>query len=90
MAKIIVNDEETNISPEESLKEPLEDAGVPFCCEEGVCGTCVIEVEKGMEHLTPFTEEESDFLGELDTERLACQCKIREKAEEGDTIHIKC
>ena len=89
MAKILLNDEEVEISPNEPLKEPLEEAGVPFCCEEGVCGTCVIEVEKGMDLLTPFTEEESDFLGDLETERLACQCKISEKAEETDTIHIK-
>ena len=89
MVKIILNDEEADLSPENPLKEPLEDAGVPFCCEEGVCGTCVIEVEKGMEHLTPFTEEESDFLGDLETERLACQCKINEKAGKSDIIHIK-
>lgn len=88
MPKIILNDEEIDIPPKESLKEPLEEAGIPFCCEEGVCGTCVIEVEKGMEHLSPFTEEEGDFLGELETERLACQCKISEKAQESDTIHI--
>ena len=26
------------------IAEPCEEAGVPFACTEGVCGTCVIEV----------------------------------------------
>ena len=54
-----------------------EDAGVPFACTEGICGTCVIEVVEGMENLSDFTQEERDFLGEPHNERLACQCKIK-------------
>jgi ferredoxin len=30
-----------------------------------------------MDNLSSFTQEEKDFLGEQDRERLACQCKIR-------------
>ena len=60
-----------------SITEVCEEAGVPFACTEGVCGTCVIEVLEGMENLSPFTQEEKDFLGEQDRERLACQCKIQ-------------
>ena len=37
----------------------------------------MIEVEEGMEHLSEFTQEELDFLGEQESERLACQCKIK-------------
>lgn len=59
-----------------SIIEACEEAGVPFACTEGVCGTCVVEVKKGMENLSPFTQEEEDFLGELKEERLACQCKL--------------
>jgi ferredoxin len=78
MAKIVFNQEEEVELPEGSLiKETCEELGVPFACEEGVCGTCVIEIEEGMENLSPFTQEEEDFLGEMGTERLACQCKIR-------------
>lgn len=79
MAKLIFDhsDEEKEIPDGEEIKEACEEGGVPFACTEGVCGTCVIEVVEGMENLTDFTQEEEDFLGELNTERLACQCKIK-------------
>ncbi len=79
MAKLIFNDEnEVELEDGSLIKETCEEEGLPFACEEGVCGTCVIEVEEGMENLSEFTEEEEDFLGELDTERLACQCTIKQ------------
>jgi ferredoxin len=78
MAKIVFNDSEEKEVPDgDPLKSHCEEAGVPFACEEGICGTCVIEVEEGGENLTPFTQEELDFLGEQECERLACQCKIK-------------
>ena len=78
MAKLIVNDEdEIEIADGERIKEACEEAGIPFACEEGICGTCVIEVDEGMENLSEFTEEEEDFLGDEGNERLACQCKIK-------------
>lgn len=79
MAKIIFNDgeEQADVADGEAIKEACEEAGIPFACEEGICGTCVIEVEEGAENLTEFTQEELDFLGEQDCERLACQCKIK-------------
>lgn len=59
------------------LQQPCEEAGVPFACTEGVCGTCVIEVVEGEENLSRQTQEEKDFLGEgCLNERLACQCRI--------------
>jgi ferredoxin len=78
MAKLIFNkDEEIPLEDGSPIKEACEEVGVPFACEEGVCGTCVIEVEEGMENLSDFTQEEEDFLGEMGCERLACQCKIK-------------
>jgi ferredoxin len=78
MAKLLLNEvDELDLEDGSPIKEVCEEAGVPFACEEGVCGTCVIEVEEGMENLTEFTEEEVDFLGEQECERLACQCRIR-------------
>ena len=77
MPKLILNDEEFELEENQPIKAVCEDAGVPFACEEGVCVTCVVEVEEGMENLSAFTEEEVDFLGEQDCERLACQCKIK-------------
>ena len=79
MAKIIFEDskEEANLPDDSPIIEACEQAGIPFACTEGVCGTCVIEVTEGMENLSPFNQAEADFLGELDRERLACQCKIK-------------
>ena len=69
--------EEKDLPDDSPISETCEEAGVPFACTEGVCGTCVIEVMEGMENLSPFTLEEKDFLGEIDHERLACQCTIK-------------
>jgi ferredoxin len=79
MAKLIIKDtgEEIELQDGEPIAQACEDAGVPFACTEGVCGTCVIEVIEGMDNLSDFTQEEKDFLGTLDRERLACQCKIK-------------
>ena len=86
MAKIIFedNEEEVELSDGSPIAEACEQAGVPFACTEGVCGTCVIEVSEGMANLSDFNQAESDFLGELDRERLACQCKIK-----GGCVKIK-
>lgn len=72
------NGEEVNLPDGAPIADACEEAGVPFACTEGVCGTCVIEVKEGKENLTPPTKEEEDFLGEgTQDERLACQCKIK-------------
>ncbi len=79
MAKLIFedNNEEIDLPDGSDIAEACEQAGVPFACTEGVCGTCVIEVSEGMDNLSEFNQAEADFLGELDCERLACQCKIK-------------
>jgi ferredoxin len=78
MAKLIFENtgEETELPDGEGLHQVCEEAGVPFACTEGVCGTCVIEVVEGMDNLSDFSQEEKDFLGEQQRERLACQCRI--------------
>jgi ferredoxin len=80
MAKLIFNHsgEEVELADGSRIHEACEEAGVPFACTEGVCGTCVVEVKEGMENLSDPTEEELDFLGEdgVQEERLACQCRI--------------
>jgi len=80
MAKLIFdnNSEEVELEDGSSLQEVCEEAGVPFACTEGVCGTCVIEVVEGNENLSSPSQEEKDFLGDdCSEERLACQCSIR-------------
>lgn len=86
MGKLVFEDtgEEHELEEGSPIAEVCEEAGVPFACTEGVCGTCVIEVIEGMENLSEFTQEEEDFLGEMDNERLACQCKII-----GELVKIK-
>jgi ferredoxin len=85
MGKLIILDseEEYEIENGSPIAEACEEAGVPFACTEGVCGTCVIEVKEGMENLSSFTQEEEDFLGDMASERLACQCKLK-----GGTVTI--
>lgn len=80
MAKLVFdhNGEEILLEDGAPIAEACEEAGVPFACTEGVCGTCVIEVKEGKDNLSQPTQEEEDFLGAgtMD-ERLACQCKIK-------------
>ncbi|MBA3956966.1 MAG: (2Fe-2S)-binding protein [Parachlamydiaceae bacterium] len=81
MAKLIFdgNEEEIELPDGSAIAEACEEAGVPFACTEGVCGTCVIEVKEGKENLSNPTQEEEDFLGAGSCdERLACQCRIKQ------------
>ncbi len=78
MAKLIFEgSEEVELEDGSEIQEACEEAGVPFACTEGVCGTCVIEILEGEDALTEPTQEEIDFLGEPSEERLACQCKVK-------------
>lgn len=52
---------------------------LPFGCENGVCGTCLVSVKEGAENLTEKTEQEAETLEVLmgyEDSRLACQCKV--------------
>lgn len=81
MPKLVFDHSGEEIELEEGapIAEACEEAGVPFACTEGVCGTCVIEIKEGKECLSRPTQEELDFLGDgsID-ERLACQCRIKQ------------
>ena len=46
MAKLIFenNKEEVEIPDGSPIKDECEQAGIPFACSEGVCGSCIIEV----------------------------------------------
>lgn len=55
------------------------DLSIPFGCENGICGTCLITIKDGQEHISPQTEQEKETLGTLmaqSNQRLACQCKV--------------
>lgn len=76
MAKIKTDDSEIEIPDGSPIRESCEELGVPFSCQDGVCGTCLIEVEEGMENLTEYTQAEKN-MGINGKFRLACQCKIK-------------
>jgi ferredoxin len=76
MAILKINDQEIEIENNTSLTGPSRDLGVSFGCETGVCGTCIIAVEEGMENLNEKNEKETVFCSE-ENKRLACQCKIK-------------
>ncbi len=51
------------------------------CDGEGTCGLCYVEIEQGMENLSPAAPEEQDVIDqnapEPATSRLACQAVVR-------------
>lgn len=66
----------------ELLRETCQrnDLTLPFGCENGLCGTCLVSIKEGAEHLTEKTDQEKETLGVLlayEDQRLACQCHIK-------------
>lgn len=51
-----------------------------FGCRTGVCGTCLVNVLKGKENISPITEDEDEMLEVLakgnNNARLACQFQV--------------
>ena len=79
MGKVIFehSGEEHEVADGEAIAPVCEEAGVPFACTEGVCGTCIVGVPMDDQvNLSPYTEAEVDFLGEPGVDRLACQCRL--------------
>ncbi len=83
MAKLIINDNEYSLPDQSSIAEVCASAGVIFNCNNGVCGSCLIEVLEGSQRLSDLTQEELD-LGLDVHRRLACQCFIQ-----SGTVRIK-
>jgi len=78
MAKIIFSDngKSINVKDKTPIKEVCKEFGIPFSCEDGICGTCMIDIIEGEDNLSELTQEEKD-MGMNKTKRLACQCKIK-------------
>jgi ferredoxin len=72
--------EEVELKDDSPVAEECEKQGIPFACTEGICGTCIVRILKGMENLSLPTQQEIDFLGEEGTkhERMMCQCRIKQ------------
>ncbi len=76
MAKLIIDNEEFEIADNSRIDSTCEEAGIPFSCNSGVCGTCQIEILEGAENLDELNEEELE-LGMDKNNRLSCQCSIK-------------
>lgn len=76
MAKLIIDDQEYDVADGTKIDELCENAGIPFSCNSGVCGTCQIEIIEGAENLNELNDEE-DELGMDENNRLSCQCVIK-------------
>lgn len=73
-----------NVKPGKTIQDIVEASGsaLPFGCRDGECGTCVVQIESGMDFLSEMTEKEKAVMktiGETSAKaRLACQMKIVE------------
>ena len=77
MGRLINEDKQVDMPDGEALADHAEAIGVEFGCYSGACGTCRIEILKGMENLSDPSEEEVDF-GLEGAERLTCQCTLNQ------------
>jgi ferredoxin len=66
-----------------SIRELSQKEGwpIPYGCENGICGTCLITIPTGKENLSPIEEQEAQTLEAMGMDegehRLACQCKAK-------------
>ena len=54
-------------------------ASITYGCREGECGTCIMKIVSGMEHMSPRSMLEDKVLQEnmaSSHERLACQAQV--------------
>ncbi len=75
MASLRFEDEELDVPDGDALLEYAEQLGVPFGCQDGICGTCRCRVIAGLEYLGKKNDKEIDMDMD-DDERLVCQCVV--------------
>lgn len=78
----IADDKSADAQAGELLREVCQanDFTLPFGCENGLCGTCLVAIKSGAEHLSEKTPQEKETLEVLmayEDQRLACQCKVQ-------------
>jgi len=73
MPKITLNGKTAEIPEDTNPYDTFEKLGMDFSCCNGICGTCKMKVNSGMENINKKTEPEEEFPLE-DNERLGCQC----------------
>jgi len=79
MAKIIFNGKAYEAEAGRDVLSVLIDAKalIMYTCMSGSCGTCMVGVGKGKEHLSPLDDIERRHFPETDgSVRLACQAIV--------------
>ncbi len=79
--KFLTDDIEVEVEAGKSLKDICQenDMSVPFGCENGLCGTCLVTIKEGVENVSDLTDIEKETLetlGGYENQRLACQCMV--------------
>ncbi len=75
--------DEVELQEETSLRDISKKQGWPiaFGCEDGVCGTCIVEIEEGVENLNEIDDVEGQTLEMMmmkdGKHRLACKCRVK-------------
>ena len=88
MAKLtFINDAKTvEAKPGDKLIDICgrEELSVPFGCQNGICGTCLSKIKKGMENLNKVSEHERNTLDVFTDDkehRLICQCVLEKDGD---------
>lgn len=76
MAELRTEKHKVELDDHRPIIEAAKELDVPFGCQNGMCGSCIVTVEEGQENLSDKNEKEED-MGLIDNERLACQCWIK-------------
>lgn len=76
MAQLKIESQGIEVPDGEPISKACDELGVPFGCNEGLCGACEVEIVEGMDNLSKRTDNEKD-MGVEGQKRLACQCKIK-------------
>jgi ferredoxin len=71
----------SQVAAGKSLSIELDASSSPllFGCRTGICGTCLVEVQEGLENLPPADADERELLDVLTDNpraRLACQIQV--------------
>lgn len=82
MPKVNFQDDELIVDAEigANLRDvaQAEGASIPFGCEQGICGTCLVEIVEGESNISDVEDQEKETLSAMGAEpgqRLACQCQ---------------
>ncbi len=76
MATIRFEGRDAEVADGTKILRTAEELGLPFGCQDGICGTCMSTVLQGMENLEVRNEKELD-MDIPDDQRLVCQCVIK-------------